>query len=101
MPGAPGLVELAHRVIPALAGPRRIVATHQAKYIPRKSGTGKLGLEVPHDGRILRQLGLHEAVWLRRASRLMACPIKIHLEALMRGVFVTLRDKVPALMAYQ
>src|SRR5262245_39092881 len=31
----------------------------------------------------------------------MVCPVEIRLEALMRGVFVTLRDKVPALTAYQ
>src|SRR5262245_61372636 len=66
VPDAPGLVELAHCVVPALAGPGRIVATHKAKHIPGKSGTGELGLEVAHDSSILGQLGLRKAVWLRR-----------------------------------
>jgi hypothetical protein len=46
VPETPGLVELAHRVLPALTCPGRIVATDEAKYIAVKPCTGELGLEV-------------------------------------------------------
>ena len=56
MPDASGLVELSHRVVPALAGPGRIVAMHKAKHIPLEPGPGQLGLEVADNDRVLGQL---------------------------------------------
>jgi hypothetical protein len=88
VPDTPGLVELAHRIVPALTCPGRIVATDEAKHIAVKPCTGEVCLEVAHDGSVLRQLGLHEVVRLRRAPRLMICPVEIGLEALMCGVFL-------------
>src|SRR5262249_51761636 len=79
VPDAPGLVELAHRVVPALACPGHIVATHKAKHIPGKSGTDELGLEVAHDGSILGQCGLREVVRLRRVPRLRVCSVEVRL----------------------
>jgi hypothetical protein len=79
VPDTPGLVELAHRVVPALACPGCIVSTHKAKHITLKSCTGELGLEVPHDGSVLGQLDLREVVRLRRAPRLMVCPVEMRL----------------------
>src|SRR4030095_5641462 len=62
VPDTPGLVELGHRIVPALARPGCIIATHEAKHIPRKPGPGELGLHVAHDGRVLGQLSLCEII---------------------------------------
>jgi hypothetical protein len=40
VPDMPGLVELGHRIVLALARPGCIIATHEAKHIPRKPGPG-------------------------------------------------------------
>jgi hypothetical protein len=79
VPNAPGPVELVHRLVPALARPGCIIATHEAKHIPRKPGPGELGLHVAHDGRVLGQLSLCEVIRRWSASRLRGCSIEMRL----------------------
>jgi hypothetical protein len=99
LPGLPGLVELVHRVVLALACPGRIIATQEAKHIAGKPCTGALRLEVAHDRHVLGQLGLPEILARRRAPRRLVHPVEIRLEALVGGILIVLRDKVPALAA--
>src|SRR4029450_9428445 len=79
VPDQTGLVELGHRIVPALARPGCIIATHEAKHIPLKPGPGELGLHVAHDGRVLGQLSLCEVMRRWSAPRLRGCSIEMRL----------------------
>src|SRR5439155_16858194 len=60
VPDTPALVDLGHRIVPAIALPVCIISTHEAIHIRLKPGPGELCLHVPHDGRVLGQLRLGE-----------------------------------------
>src|SRR5262245_2734198 len=79
VPETPGLVELRHRIVPALARPGCIIATHEAKHIPRKPGPGKMGLHVAHDGRVLGQRSLCKVMRRWSAPRLRGGSIEMRL----------------------